>query len=86
MDENEQKAFRKAYEFYDYWRNVVIETDEQWKQLADDFRMFSANMDTDHNTLAFHLLEAVLDTLNDLYRNGKKPVTANYFGRDDIGH
>ena len=27
---------------------------------------------------------AVLDTLNDLYKNGMKPMPADYFGRDDL--
>ena len=84
MNENEEKAFKKAYAFYDYWRSVVIETEEQWEQLADDVRMFCMNMDTDHNVLAFRLLTAALDTLNDLYKHGMKPMPASYFGRDDI--
>ena len=84
MNEKEEKAFKKVFEFYDYWRNVVIETDEQWTQLADDVRMFCMDMDTDHNKLAFRLLTAALDTLNDLYRGGMKPMPAGYLGRDDI--
>lgn len=84
MNEHEEKAFKKAYEFYQYWRETVIETDEQWSQLADDVRMFSMDMDIDHNPLAAHLLTAVLDTLNDLYKNGMKPMPAGYFGRDDL--
>ena len=27
---------------------------------------------------------AVLDTFNDLYRDGAKPMPANYFGREDL--
>ena len=84
MNENEEKAFRKAYEFYQQWRETVIETDEQWKQLADDVGIFAGALDVDHNPLAGHLLTAILDTLNDLYRGGMKPMPAGYFGRDDL--
>ena len=84
MNENEEKAFKKAYEFYEHWRETVIETDEQWQQLADDVGMFSKAMDVDNNPLAFRLLTAVLDTLNDLYKGGMKPMPADYFGRDDL--
>ena len=84
MNENEEMAFRKAYEFYQKWRETVIETDEQWKQLADDVGIFAVALDVDHNPLAGHLLTAILDTLNDLYRGGMKPMPAGYFGRDDL--
>ena len=84
MNENEEMAFRKAYEFYQQWRETVIETDEQWQQLADDVGIFASALDVDHNPLAGHLLTAILDTLNDLYRGGMKPMPAGYFGRDDI--
>lgn len=84
MNENEEKAFKKAYEFYQYWRETVIETDEQWSQLADDVTMFVHVVDVDNNPLAGRLLKAVLDTLNDLYKGGMKPMPAGYFGRDDL--
>ena len=84
MNENEEKAFKKAFEFYQYWRETVIETDEQWEQLAKDVSMYVHVMDVDHNPLAARLLTAVLDTLNDLYKGGMKPMPAGYFGRDDL--
>lgn len=84
MNENEEKAFRAAYGFYSKWRETVIETVAQWDELADDVRKFAVDMDVDHNPLAWHLLTAILDTLNDLYRGGMKPMPAGYFGRDDL--
>ena len=84
MNENEENAFRAAYMFYERWREDIIETDEQWKLLADDVGLYVKNTDVDHCPLAGHLLTAVLDTLNDLYRGGMKPMPAGYFGRDDI--
>jgi hypothetical protein len=34
--------------------------------------------------LGFRLLEAVLETFSDMYRDGKKPEMQNYFGRTDL--
>ena len=84
MNENEENAFRAAYMFYERWRETVIETDEEWKLLAEDVGLYVRNTDADHNILAGHLLTAVLDTLNDLYKDGMKPMPAGYFGRDDL--
>lgn len=84
MNENEEKAFKAAYGFYAKWRETVIETDEQWQELADDVELFAKETDVDHCPLAGHLLIAILDTLNDLYKDGMKPMPAGYFGRDDL--
>lgn len=84
MNENEERAFKAAYCFYAKWRETVIETDEQWQALADDVGRFARETDVDHCQLAGRLLTAILDTLNDLYRGGMKPMPAGYFGRDDL--
>ena len=84
MNENEEQAFRAAYMFYARWRETIIETDEQWQLLTEDVGLYAKNENIDHNPLAAHLLTAVLDTLNDLYKNGAKPLPAGYFGRDDL--
>ena len=80
MNENEENAFRVVYEFCKKWRETVIETDEQWKQLAEDV----GGIGRQDNPLMFRLLTAVLDYLNDLYMDGMKPMPAGYFGRDDL--
>ena len=84
MNENEMKAFRMAIKVYSKWRETVIETDEQWRELAADVGLYVAATDVDYNPLAGHLITAILETINDLYKGGMKPMPAGYFGRDDL--
>ena len=82
MGEQEKRAFQLAYEFYAKWRDTVIETDEEWKKWAVEWNdTFSEVKDT---PIGLRLADAVLDAFGDLYRNGMKPLPANYFGRDDL--
>lgn len=82
MNDQEERAFKGAYEFYQKWRETVIETEDQWAELArnvgDYLRSFPECI------LARNLITAALDTLNEMYRNGMKPMPAGYFGRDDM--
>ena len=84
MNDNEEKAFRLVYEFYKKWRETVIETEEQWTAFAGGVGALGVLLDVDHNPLGWHLMNAVLETFNDLYKGGKKPMPAGYFGRDDL--
>ena len=84
MNEKENESFRFVYQFYDKWRGTIIETQEQWDQFSKDVGQLGLDLDIDHNPLGWHLMNAVLDTINDLYKNGMKPVPAGYFGRDDL--
>ena len=84
MNEKEENAFRLAIAFYQKWREGIIETEEQWSQFAEDVGRFVADADCDNCPLAWRLICALLDTFNDLYKNGMKPIPANYFGRNDI--
>lgn len=84
MNEKEEKAFRLAYAFYEKWRGVIIEADGQWAEFARDAGKLCNDIDIENCQLGWHLVGAVLDTFNDLYRDGKKPVPDNYFGREDI--
>ena len=84
MTEKEEKDFRLEIGFYQKWREGIIETDEQWGQFAVDVGKYVVEADCDHCMLAWHLLEALLDSFNDLYKGGMKPIPANYFGRADI--
>lgn len=36
MNELETKAFRLVYNFYAKWRDIMIETQAQWDQFAED--------------------------------------------------
>lgn len=83
MNEKEINSFGIIYKFYEKWRSVIIEGD-MWNAFVEDVRQLGLDLDIDHNPLGWHLMNAVLDTINDLYKGGMKPVPANYFGRDDI--
>jgi len=84
MNEKEKESFRLVFDFHEKQRGQIIETEEQWAEFARDVGQLAADLDVDHNPLGRHLLYAVLDTVSDLYRDGMKPVPANYFGRDDL--
>ena len=84
MNENEEYAFRAAYKFYEKWRETVIETDEQWLAFAQDVQKTGAELDG--NLLGERLLIACVEQISFLYKNGMKPMPADYFGRDDGGH
>ena len=84
MTDNEQKAFRMVFTFCEKWRDTVMETDEQWEKFEDDVKAYLKEQDVANNPLAWRLINAVLETFNDLYRDGMKPLPADYFGRDDL--
>lgn len=84
MTENEENSFKICFRFYSKWREGTIETDEQWIAFAEDLGRLAADLSACQCPLGQHLLEAVLDSINDLYKNGMKPVATNYFGRDDL--
>ena len=84
MNEQENQSFKIVFAFYQKWRSVIIETDEQWSDFARDAGRMGTDMDIQNNPLGWYLMNAALETFNELYRGGMKPVPANYFGRDDI--
>ena len=84
MNEKEKQSFRLVFEFLEKWRGIVIETEEQYAQLAEDTGKLGRDLDIDHNPLGWHMMVAALETFNDLYKDGKVPVPSGYFGRDDI--
>ena len=84
MNEFEEAAFRLCYGFYAKWREEIIETDDQYKALAEDVGKLAAALGEHQTPIGQRLFEAVLDGLSDLYAGGMKPVPANYFGREDL--
>ena len=84
MTENEQKSFEICFRFYARWREITIDTDKQWEDFAEDVGRLAADLSAVPCPLGVHLLEAVLDSINDLYKNGMKPVAVGYFGRADL--
>ena len=84
MNDQEKRAFQLIFEFYAKWRDQIIETDDQWSAFAEDVGKYVREAGCDSCRIAWHLLEAVLETFNDLYKGGMMPMPANYFGRDDL--
>ena len=84
MNENEEKAFQIVFGFYKKWRETIIETDEQWVEFARDAGRAAMEMDFEHNPLGARLLDGAMMAINDLYKNGMKPVPVGYLGRDDM--
>ena len=84
MNEKENESFRFVYQFYDKWRGTIIETHDQWNQFAKDVEKLGLDLDIGHNPLGWHLMNAVLDTFNDLYSGGKVPKIPDYIGRSDL--
>ena len=82
MNDQEERAFGLAYRLYKKWRETVIETEAQWAELAEDVGKVSE--ENGSCRLGWKLTAAVLDALNELYRDGAKPMPANYFGREDL--
>lgn len=82
MNELEERAFKEAFGFYAKWRGTVIETEEQWTEVANDVGAYMIRFS--ECILAGKLITAVMDALNELYKDGKKPMPAGYFGRDDM--
>ena len=84
MNETEKRIFQKLIAFYDKWRSTVIETEGQWNALSDDVGLLGKDPDVNGNPLGWNLLTAVLDTINAMYKDGRKPVQQSYLGRDDL--
>lgn len=84
MNDKEKQSFRLVFDWYQRWRETIIETDEQWEEFAKSVGSLAVDLDTDHNLLGSHLMLAVIDTISDLYKDGMKPMPANYFGREDM--
>jgi len=82
MNETEERAFKIAFEFYRKWRDGVIETEDQWLAWAEDWK--NAFAPVFKTPIGKHLAAAVFDAFSDMYRNGMKPMPADYFGRDDL--
>ena len=83
MNENEERAFRTAYEFYSRWRETVIE-DDDWERFGQDVGSTAKAMQEHYSILGVHLLTAVVEAIGDLYKDGMKPIPAGYIGREDI--
>lgn len=84
MFDAEAETWKRAGMFYVKWRSVILETDGQWAAFTEDACRLWEDLDAENNPLGKNLFFSLLDTFNDLYRGGMKPMPANYFGRDDL--
>ena len=84
MTENEEKSIQACLRFYQRWRELTIETDAQWDEFAKSVCKLAEELEKVRCPIGQHMLEAVLDSINDLYKDGMKPVQVNFFGRDDL--
>jgi len=82
MNSMEENAFKIAYGFYQKWRETVIETDEQWIAWAQEWKdVFKPVF---HTPIGKQLAFAVFEACSEMYKDGMKPIPADYFGRDDL--
>lgn len=84
MPEEDARIFSDAYELYEKYRYTEMRTDEQWAAFVNEVRSFAERHAWRENKLAERLGLSLIDTLNDLYADGKKPAFPDYFGRSDL--
>lgn len=78
MNEREKEAFRICYEFYLKIRENPIKTQAGWDDFAKEVGDICEKLDISHNPLGWHLINAILETIGDLYKDGKIPLPDNY--------
>lgn len=84
MPDEDAKIFSEAFEIYNKYRWAEMTSDDQWIAFTDDVRDFADKHKWKENTLAARIGVMLLEVFSELYRDGKKPVIPNYFGRDDL--
>ena len=82
MPEEEAQIFGEAYRLYEKWRSVKMTAPEQWQQMTEELHGFVCRHP--ESRLALRLAIGIMETMDDLYRNGKTPEFADYFGRSDL--
>jgi len=83
MPSEDEKIFGDIYRIYnDYrWRKLQ---GEDFINLSNAISACAELHKWKQNPLVMHLCEALLDTFNDLYKNGAVPQIPDYFGRSDL--
>ena len=84
MTGNEEKSIALCVRFYAKWRETAIETDGQWEAFAKDLGRLAADLEGVKCPVGCRMFDAVIDAINDLYKNGMVPVGEDYLGRDDL--
>ena len=83
MPDEEKRVFSEALQLYERYRSIRM-TENDWVKLTDDLAAFETKWNFKENPLAYHIGCAIIETLGDMYKDGKTPAIADYFGRDDL--
>ena len=82
MPEEDGKTFYDIYQLYEKWRGIEINTIDLWMAVTNELYDFVVAHGS--SPLAVRLAIGVMDTFDDLYKDGLKPAIADYFGRSDL--
>ena len=82
MPEEDGKTFYDIYQLYEKWRGIEINTIDLWMAVTNELYDFVVSHGS--SPLAVRLAIGVMDTFDDLYKDGLKPAIADYFGRSDL--
>lgn len=83
MPSEDEKIFGDIYRIYNDYRWRILQG-EDFINLTNAVAAFAEIHKWKKNPLAMHLAEAVLNTFNDLYKDGSVPKIPDYFGRSDL--
>ena len=84
MTEQDKALFREIYAVYDKYRGRTMSVDDDFAECMTEICSIGVKYDWGNNPLANHLVMAIIDTFNDLYKDGKTPVEPSFFGRGDL--
>ena len=68
MNDREKESFQIVFRFYEKWREITIDTDQQWLAFVEDVGLLAADLSSVPCPLGQHLMEAVLDSINETCR------------------
>lgn len=84
MPDEENKVFNDFYQIYAKWRGHEMVTDDDWVNFTKELVACAELHKWRTCPLAQRMMDMVLDVMNDLYRNGQKPVIVDFIGREDL--
>ncbi len=84
MPDEENRVFSDFYQIYSKYRGHEMTTDEDWGNLAKEVAACAELHHWQTCALAKWMANMIMDTMNDLYKNGNKPVIADFIGREDL--
>ena len=82
MPEEDGKTFGDAYRLYEKWRSVEVSSLDEWMQITKELHDFI--VEHQESPLSTRLVIGIMDTFDDLYKNGMKPSFVDYIGRSDL--